>query len=419
MRRQTLFRIIIELLVVATVTLVLGSNALAASKYKTLHIFHGKDGANPAGLVFDIAGNLYGTTGSGGNYNANCYTGSCGVAFQLTPNGDGTWTEHVIYYFYSNSPDGINPDNGLTFDSAGSLYGMTNHGGDYGNGTVFELTPEEGGWTETVLHSFDWPDGANPQGGVIFDGSGNLYGTTAWGCSMGCLFEMTPNGGTWTETVIDSLSYSDGYYPVASMVFDAAGNLYGTTAFGGNDGCSPLGNGCYGLGVVFKLSPNGNGTWTEHVLHTFTGGKDGESPDGPLVFDSAGNLYGTAYAGGSHGYGNVFRLTPNSNGTWTEHVLHQFTGGKDGSMPFGGVVFDTAGNLYGTTTVGGAHGYGVVFELTPKLTGPWKETVLHSFNNTPGAYPWSGVVLDGAGNIYGTAAGDGTKTFGAVFEITP
>jgi uncharacterized repeat protein (TIGR03803 family) len=234
---------------------------------------------------------------------------------------------------------------------------------------------------------------------------------------------MTPGSSGWTFTLLYGLSFegSTGWYPSGTTpIFDAKGNLYATTAFGGNSGCSPYGNGCYGLGVVFELSPNGGGTWTLNDLHLFSGGKDGESPSCPLVFDASGNLYGTTFAGGKYGYGNVFELTPNANGTWTEHVLHQFTGGKDGSSPvFAGVVFDAAGNLYGTTNQGGAYGYGVVFKLTPTQTGGWHETVLRAFDNKDGAYPGGGLVFDGSGNLYGTTAGDGTTTFGTVFEITP
>jgi len=165
------------------------------------------------------------------------------------------------------------------------------------------------------------------------------------------------------------------------------------------------------------------------VLHAFTGGKDGESPACPLVFDSAGNLYGITYAGGKYGQGNVFRLVPNPDGTWTEQVLHQFTGGKDGSTPNGGVTFDAAGNLYGTARSGGAYGYGVVFQLSPTPSGGVKYRVVHAFKNTrsdPGAYPGGGpnvaggnLTFDASGNLYGTTNGDGRNTFGTVFEIMP
>lgn len=414
-------------LMVVIVTLLLAPGAWGQGNFKTLHRFSVKDGEYPLGrLISDAAGNLYGETEIGGKYK-DCYFGTCGTVFELSPNVSGTWTTQVIHDF--NGSDGTDPYGELIFDAAGNLYGMANRGGADGDGTVFELTPQaSGGWTMSVLRSFSGGDGQWPGGGLSFDASGNLYGTTGWGCGMGCVFEMTPNsGGTWTESVLHGFQFEgkSGSYPSGgSLIFDAAGNIYGTGAFGGKSGCSPYGNGCYGFGVVFELSPNGNGTWTEKVLHTFQG-KDGESPTCTLVFDAAGNLYGTAFAGGDlslcsgYGCGVVFELTPNAGGGWTEHVLHKFTGGKDGGVPFAGVIFDAAGNLYGTTTKGGAHNYGVVFKLTPNSNGGWHETVLHAFDNTPGAYPWAGVILDAAGNLYGTTQGDGTKTFGSVFEITP
>ena len=424
MRRQNLFRIIIELLAVMAAILLLAGNALAASQYKTLHIFHGKDGASPNGyLIFDAAGNLYGTTYSGGTYTSSCFTGSCGTTYELMPNADGTWAHKVIHYF---TPEDTGPDGGVTFDTAGNLYGMTNQGPYDGN--VYELTPKTGGsWSYSVLYQMGGAYDGNPQGGMTFDVAGNLYGTSAWGCGYGdgvsCVFEMTPSGSSWTFNLLYGFGFtgSTGWYPSGTTpIFDAKGNLYATTAFGGNGGCSPYGNGCYGLGVVFELSPNAGGTWTLNDLYEFTGGKDGESPSCPLVFDAAGNLYGTTFAGGAHGYGNVFKLTPNANGTWTEHVLHQFTGGKDGGSPnFAGVIFDAAGNVYGTTNQDGTYGYGVVFKLTPTQSGGWHETVLHAFRNKAGAYPGGGLVFDGSGNLYGTTNGDGTTTFGSVFEITP
>jgi len=417
--------------VILILTLASAPGAGAQIKYKTLHTFNGTDGAVPAGtLIFDAAGNIYGTTFSGGNYTSGCNTGSCGTVYELTPNGDGTWTEQVLHAFTSD--EDYNPDAGVVFDAAGNLYGMTN-GGPH-SGDVYQLVPQAGGgWSEKALYLMGGPYDGNPQGGMTFDAAGNLYGTAGWGCGYGdgvsCVFEMTPSGGSWTFNLLYGLDGSAGWYPSGTTpIFDAKGNIYATTAFGGNGGCSPYGNGCYGLGVVFELSPNANGTWTETLLHTFTGGKDGESPACPLVFDAAGNLYGTTYAGGKYGKGNVFRLVPNANGTWTLQVLHQFTGGNDGSMPLGGVIFDAAGNLYGTARTGGAYGYGVVFQLSPGPDGGVRYRVVHAFKDTrsdPGAYPggspnWAGgnLVFDASGNLYGTTSGDGSKTFGTVFEIT-
>lgn len=421
MRRTQILRLMIGMLAVTALTLVLGGGARGQVKFKTVHKFTGgSDGSSPSdALVFDAAGNLYGVSGGGVT---GCYGSGCGTAYELSPNANGMWKHKVLHYF--TPEEQFWPSGGLTFDSVGNLYGMTNQGADDGN--VYELIPQPSGpWGYEVLYEMAGAYDGNPAGGLTFDASGNLYGTSAWGCGYGagvsCVFEMTPSAESWTFNLLYGLTGSAGWYPSGTTpIFDAKGNIYATTAFGGDSGCSPYGNGCYGLGVVFELSPNGDGTWSETVLHTFTGGSDGESPVCALVFDTAGNLYGTTFAGGAFGYGNVFQLTPNAGGTWTEHVLHQFTGGKDGSTPAAGVTLDVSGNLYGTTWKGGSKGYGIVFKLTPTQTGFWDETVLHAFfNKGDGAYPWGAVVFDGAGNLYGTSVGDGTTTFGSVFEITP
>jgi uncharacterized repeat protein (TIGR03803 family) len=264
-----------------------------------------------------------------------------------------------------------------------------------------------------TLHKFSGGADGNVPSGVIFDRAGNLYGTTSLGGALGygVVFELMPNSnGTWTEIVLRSFTRK-GPFP-GSLIFDAIGNLDGTS---GGDG-SP--------GAAFQLTPTSTGGWTYHLLHRFTGGNDGSTPNGPLIFDSAGNLYGTTGGGGVYGYGNVFRLTPDSNGGWTEHVLHQFTGGKQGAQPAAGLTHDATGNLYGTTYYGGnlsncSSGCGVAFELTPNSNGGWKEIVLHTFLDHPGAHPAAGLVLDTTGNLYGTSVGDSTTTFGSVFEIAP
>lgn len=430
----------VGILAIVAVTLVLGSSAGAQVKFKTLYSFHGKDGAYPTGpLTFDAAGNLYSTTYNGGLYTTNCAGGisnSCGTAYELTPNANRLWTHKVLHYFTAN--EDYHPFMGMTFDTAGNLYGETN-GGNPNQGDVYELTPQPGGgWSYTVL----WQDGeayyGNPQGGVAFDSAGNLYGTSAWGCGdsygwgQSCVFEMTPGSGGWTFDPLYLFTFmgSTGWYPNGTTpIFDAKGNLYATAELGGlsNAACS-----FYGCGVVFELSPDGDGTWTFTDLYNFTGGKDGGNPICPLVLDASGNLYGTTSLGGAYGKGNVFKLTPNGDGTWTLDLLHQFTGGKDGSMPLGGVIFDAAGNLYGTTSTGGDLSYcngtgcGVVFKLTPTSSGGWREVVLHTFiDKRDGAYPgWTNVssgdlIFDAAGNLYGTTTGNGTTTFGTVYEITP
>jgi uncharacterized repeat protein (TIGR03803 family) len=398
-------------LLIVIAIFMLTPGAWAQSKFKTLYKFKGgKDGANPlAGLVFDTAGNLYGTTVFGGASNA-------GTVFQLMSGSNG-WTESVLYSFTGGN-DGANPAPGLILDGGGNLYGTAGGGGEYGNGAVFELAPTSNGWTESVLYSFTGgADGSGPFG-VVFDAAGNLYGETWDGghftsfCYLGCgvVFELTPGPNGWTESVIHTfMDKLDGSNSIAELIFDSAGNLYGEAWNGGK----------YGLGNVFRLTPKSNGTWTEHILHQFEGGKGGAEPQGGLIFDAAGNLYGTTRNYFSGSYGIVFKLVPNSDGTWTKQTLHQFTGGKDGASPYVGLTFDSAGNLYGVAYDGGAYGYGTAFTLKPSSTGGWTFHVLHNFKDEPGAHPWGGLIVDGSGNIYGTTYGDGSKTFGSVFEITP
>src|SRR5271165_1152285 len=319
------------------------TSALATAQETVLHSFNNTDGANPyAGLIFDAAGNLYGTTYLGGT--GSClYGGSgCGTVFELSPNGSGGWTEQVLHYFSHNGTDGIEPFGGLIIDAAGNLYGTTQEGGTHSGGTVFELSP-----------------GA---------------------------------GGTWTEQVLHNFSGTDGNYPGAGLIFDAAGNLYGTTYTGGT----------YSIGTVFELSPQAGGGWTETVLHNFDAtGTDGAFPEAGLIFDAAGNLYGTTFEGGTYGSGTVFELTPGMGGTWTEQVLWSFNdNGTDGTNPLAGLTIDAAGNLYGTTEQGGSYGWGTVFELTPGAGGVWTEQVLHAFNNngTDGLAPVGGLIFDGVRN---------------------
>jgi uncharacterized repeat protein (TIGR03803 family) len=414
-------------------TLLLASGASAQSNYKSLHTFNGKDGTAPySTLIFDHAGNIYGTTFIGGHYNF-------GTIFKLTPNSSGGWNGNTLYSFCWHCNDGgFAPVDGLTLDSAGNLYGTAALGGVGVGGTVFKLTQNsDGTWAESVLYNFcslaNCADGYGPEAGVIFDAAGNLYGATELGGTLGrgTIFKLTPQlDGTWAESVLYSFcngltdTCAAGSDPISNPLFDAAGNLYGTTADGGlSTLCA--GNGC---GVVFKLTPQTNGSWTEKVLHTFNG-RDGANSPSSLIFDRAGNLYGTTASGGNlslcvdisyvNGCGVVFQLTPNADGSWKENVLHRFSG-LDGREPTGGLIFDPAGNLYGTTTRGGsACDCGVVFKLAPNSGGGWSETVLHRFSNNPGDQPAAGLTLDTKGNLFGTTQGDLKTTFGSVFEITP
>jgi uncharacterized repeat protein (TIGR03803 family) len=397
------------ILAVLAVALVLPTGAGAASKYNVLYKFTGE---LPKGhLIFDAAGNLYGTT--------------VGTAFELTPSTNGKWTEKVLHQF-SCCNDGYDAAPGLTFDAAGNLYGTTfDGGGSYLEaGTVFKLTPNsDGSWTESLLYSFtDEADGGFPEASVIFDGVGNLYGTTSVGGAYGAgvVFKLTPNSdGSWTESVVYSFTGPDGGSPFSDLIFDASGNLYGTT-YGGGSYSGQCGNNHNGCGVVFKLTPNSDGSWTESVLHSFTG-PDGQHPYAGLVFDSAGNLYGTTSSGGDlnlcngFGCGVVFKLKPNADGSWTEGVLHYFHS-TDG--PSDGVIFEPAGNLFGTAGDGGPADGGAVFKLTRQSGGTWAYSTLRLFFAKPAENPAGGLVLDQAGNLYGTARCD-SGCVGVLFEITP
>ncbi len=320
------------------------------------------------------------------------------------------------------------PYAGLIEDSEGNFYGTTEFGGANNQGTVFELSGSGSSWTATVLYSFaGGSDGAQPHGGLLFDSAGNLYGTTNFGgsanCSNGCgtVFKLTPESSSWSESVLYAFTGgSNGQEPNARLVLDSQGNLYGTTLLGGNAGTACT-SGC---GTVFQLSLSSSG-WQQSVLYAFTGGKDGATPYAGPTLDSDGNLYGTTSAGGNFGSGTVFELTRGSSGSWTEKVLQAFSGGWGGKAPVGDVILDSSGNLYGTTSQGGARGsYGVVFELQPLWNGNYHETVLHAFYDAPAASPMAGLVRDSAGNLYGTTAlGASLSTCdtgcGTLFKLAP
>ncbi len=394
-----------------------------AGTEKDLHNFNtgGGDGwSSTSGLIFGASGNLYGTAVAGG---AN----SGGVVFQLTPDADGGWTERVIHSFGQNKGDGVAPRAGLTSDALGNLYGTTTFGGTQKQGIVFELTPLSGGrWEETVIHTFgSGSDGLEPNAGVIFDGSGNLYGTTAGGGinggggnSCGTVFELSPaGGGAWDEQILYNFAGgTDACAPYAALVFDTAGNLYGTTLAGGTEEDS---------GTAFELTPHANGGWTEKVIHTFGAPGDGYEPSASLILDTQGNLYGTTYSGGLYSLGTVFKLTPGTAGRWTERIIHNFSAtGAGGNSLLGSLAIDAAGNLYGTAEYGGTGTCflwtcGTVFELTPQANGTWAEIVIREFDGADGNFPEANVIFDAAGNLYGTTTQGGVYGLGLVFEIAP
>jgi uncharacterized repeat protein (TIGR03803 family) len=332
----------------------------------------------------------------------------------------------------------------LFLDSAGNLYGTTLEGGDLnycgglGCGVVFRLSPSNRTWQFTVLHNFtNGADGGGPYSGVVVDAAGNVYGTTANGGSYftcpqyngcGVAFMLSPTAsGTWKETVIHSFTGGwDGSNPISGLLLDTAGDLYGTAFEGGM-----VASDCeYGCGVVYRLSPTSSGNWMPTVLHTFTGKDDGSYPSAPLIWDAAGNLYGTTSRGGNtqcitfapSGCGTVFELSPSSNGQWREEVLHKFAGGQGGAVPVAPVVFDSSGNLFGTTGWGGrgcfGEGCGTVFEMKPTATRWTGVTLITFLGGYDGLEPFAGVVPDSAGHLYGTA-GLGITARGLVFEITP
>jgi len=361
-----------------------------------LHVFKGNasgDGNTPVGsVIIDSLGNLYGTTGYGGT--GNCVLlgtkVGCGTVYELSPPAlkGGAWTETVLYSF-PTAKQGYLPNGDLVFDSAGNLYGATMFGGGHGTtcnayyqycGAVFELSPpkQKGGkWTEKVLHGFRGPDdGANPNGGLVFDSKGALYGTTYRGgydcphnSGQGCgtVFKLTPptqKGSKWSETVLHRFyrKVSDGGGPAAGVVFDSKGNIYGTTEGGGG--------GNFGSGTVFQLVPRSNGKWAEKALYSFQDNHDGGQPQAGMVFDSGGNLYGTASDGGTVGNGTMFRLRPGAGGSWAFAALYEFAAAPDGAYPTG-PVFVWARSLYGTTQRGGSgqacgnYGCGTVFGVKP------------------------------------------------------
>lgn len=357
-----------------------------ARSFKVLHSFKGKkDGAHAdAGLVQNSQGNLYGTT-SGDNES------HFGTVYKL----DSANVETVLHNFTDHKDGGI-PFCDLVLDDGGNIYGTTSAGGRHNQGTVFKIS---GGGLETVLYNFTGgSDGGVPDAGVIRDSVDNFYGTTSAGGASGggVVFKLDSTG---KETVLYRFTGgADGSLPAAPLIQDASGNLYGTTAEGGNSGA----------GVIFKLDTAGK----ETVLYSFTGGKDGAFPLAGLVRDSAGNLYGTALEGGRTNNGTVFKLA--AGGKFA--VLYGFKAAPDGAFPHGGLVRDQAGNFYGTTLEGGKSGLGTVFMLSK--TG--KETILHNFAGTnDGEDPLSTLFRDSAGNLYGATDSGGKYGWGTVFKLTP
>ena len=351
------------------------------------------DGANPGSSLTLYNGNFYGTTYAGG-------LGS-GTVFELTPNG----TETILYNFctLANCVDGENPTySNVIFDGNGNMYGTTYAGGANGLGTVFELSLVGTTWTETVLYSFAGdPDGANPVNGLIMDASGNLYGVTYNGGIVGdgTVYELTLSAGIWSEQVLQDIKST-----YAGLTINGAGDIFGNQ-----------------YGSIFQLTPNGKGGYKMTTIYRFTAAdaaKEGQNPDGTLVFDTAGNLYGTTFKGGTDGFGAVYKLTPPTTGTlWKETLLSKF--GTATENPVGGVVLDSSGNIYGTTTGGGKSDDGAVFELVAPTSGTtYTQKVLFTFTGENGNEPFDSLTLSG-GYLYGTTYLGGVDGEGTVFVVNP
>jgi uncharacterized repeat protein (TIGR03803 family) len=323
-------------------------------------------------------------------------------------------TTDVIFSFEED--DGEYADTDLETDSIGNIYGTTVLGGDFGSGTVFQLSPTAKGWNHTVLYSFTGgADGGEPYKGVTIDRRGNLYGTAVTGgsgsCEGGCgvVYKLTKSNGTWNQTVIYAFTGGeDGSGPGARVTVDRSGNLYGMTPTGGN----------FGAGTIYKLHPHA-GSYTFQVIHTFTGGDDGASGSAGRMLLQHGRLYGAATAGGMYGSGVVFELTPAPIGEWGFKALYSFRGQPDGSFPYGALLRAGSGKIYGTTYYGGKNGIGSVYELSPRFIGEWDERIIYSFQTgTDGNSPISNLVHDLAGNLYGTTSEGGLGS-GTIFKLSP
>ena len=330
--------------------------------------------------------------------------------------GSAAGNRETVIATFSGGNDGGNAASSIVFDGNGNAYGTTVVGGTSNCGTVFELKSNpQGRWSESVLYNFSCgADGKNPHGGVTFDGAGNLYGTTVAGGSgnpctgdgCGVVFELTPAG---ERVLYNFTGGNDGFGPGAGVTFDHSGNLYGTTPDGGADSA----------GVIYQLAPQGSG-WHFNVVHTFTGGRDGAVGSlGRLLLDAKGNLYGTAELGGAHSAGTAFRLSPARNGKWDLRTLYAFQGQPDAAFPYGGLIADARGDLYGTTYYGGAQGDGSVFELSPSARGPWSERKLYDFKaGSDASSPTSTLVFGPGGDLFGTSsAGGGACGCGTVFKL--
>lgn len=340
-------------------------------------------------------------------------------AIALMAVGAGAASTTKVIYTFAGEDDGEYIDSDLVIDGAGNLYGSSVQGGLYGSGTVWQLSPSASGWTHTVLYNFTGgADGGEPYKGVTLDAQGNLYGTAVTGgggsCEGGCgvTFKLTKSGSTWTQSVIHTFTGgNDGSGPGSGVTFDRHGNLYGMTPTGGANG----------VGTIYALKPQSDGSYKLRVIHTFTGGRDGLGGSaGRLLLGGRGQLYGVSTVGGVNGEGTAFVLTPTQSGQFTFQVIYAFKGSPDAGFPYGALLADKQGNLYGTTYYDGAHDFGSVYQL--KRNGnSWTESVIYSFKGgTDGSSSISNLVIDAAGNLYGTTSEGGSGcSCGVIFKLAP
>jgi hypothetical protein len=400
---------------------IVGSGQPVGAETVSIHHFDGRDGMSPVGpMLYDGAGNLYGVTYYGG-------ISHWGVVYELSPPAirGGEWTETVLYSFTGGS-DGAAPSGGLTFDRAGNIYGSTYDGGNclYSCGTIFELSRPAlrgGTWTFTTLHRFGGPDsgdGGEPNGNLIFDKAGNIYGTTAFGGrspgEYGVVFMLSPSaspGSQWTETVLYTFAgVPDGAYPYGGLAVDPNGNLYGTTSEGGNGDCRISGEGKIGCGSAYRLKLSG-GAWKESIIFNFRPAESGPASD--MIFDSAGRLYGAASF-------MVFRLQPPvRGGLWTESQLYKF---PYSTIIQSDVIFDGNGDLYGTTRASGLQGFGSIYELSPPRSdvSTWILTILQKYSGGESAQmPSGGLVFGRNGVLFGATAFQGQSNAGYAIKLVP
>ena len=392
------------------------SVARAQGTLEVIHSFGDGDGEYPSTeLVMDGLGNLYGTTVTGGSYGA-------GSVFQLTPDGSGGYAETLLYSF-TGGKDGGQPYGGVTLDTQGNLYGSAVIGGrggicaEDGCGVVYRVSHDKGVWTQKVLHDFTGTnDGSGPGAGVTFDAAGNLYGMTPTGGAygLGTIYQLVPGANDkWGLRVIHTFTggIDGGTGSAGRLLLDESGSLFGVATIGGE----------FGQGIAFQLTPGSNGKFKMTTLYSFRGEPDAGFPYGGLVKDDAGNLYGTSYYSGAHGDGAVYQLIPHGNGRYKEKVIHSFTGGDGGAYPIS-TLARIGGAFYGTTSEEGSGGCGcgTIFKIEQDVNAKWQYTVVYSFTGTPdAAFSYSGMLADGAGNLFGTTVHGGEDNDGAVFRFTP